>query len=117
VAPAIDNIEHYQGDTFTRAYACYTDQAQTVARNLSGYTAKAQLRETASPTATLIASFTAAISGASSNIITISLTAAQTSAIAQTTGWFDVQVTSAGGVVETLVRGKITFTAEVTTNA
>jgi hypothetical protein len=118
LAPATLNLEFYQGDTFSRSFRLWTDSAHTVPRNLAGYTAKAQLRLQAAPTADLLAEFTAQISGSpTANTITISLSSAQTSGIVQTSGWYDVQIKDGSNNVETLVRGKVTITPEITVNA
>lgn len=104
--PAAVDLNIYAGDDLVLNIDV-TDNAGA-AFDLTGYTAKAEIRATATdPTAV---AFT---TGLTANTITLTLAAAD-SATAPAKGVWDVQVTSAGGAVTTLAGGRVTTYPGVT---
>lgn len=98
----------YRGDTYAHVIEFWNDAEATDPFEITG-TVAAQIRATfldADDTAgTPLATFAAAVSGAGSNIVTISLTATQTLTLPAAGVW-DLQVTD-GSTVTTLLRGKV----------
>lgn len=85
--------------------------------NLTGATARMQAREASNVSAVLFEASTAngklAIVGDLGQI-TLTITAAESSAFAWSFGKYDLEVTTAGGLVYRLLRGTISISAEVT---
>ena len=77
---------------------------------LTGATAAAKLRETTSSTTSY--AFTCAVAE-STGVITVSMTAAETAAIAITTGVWDLELTE-GATVTRLLEGEVEISPEVT---
>lgn len=98
-----------RGDTYSHAFT-FVNGAGT-AINKSAVTILAQVRDRPGDGA-VVAEFTSAVSGASSNVVTISLTALQTAQLAPGThyGW-DYQETESG-VVTTRLAGEVTVTQD-----
>jgi len=109
------NITHRQGDTFNLALV-YSDSAGDPI-NLTGFTAKCQLRANASSdTAVLTATTsdgTLVITGAQGRIA-FAISATAMGAIAAGTYVYDLEIESSGGVVTTILTGTFTITPEVT---
>lgn len=108
------NTSAVQGDTHS-VLTRYVD-SNGAAINLSGYSAKLQVKETYDGTAlvTLTQLAGLAIDGAAGTI-TITFTAAQTGALAVGIYLYDLQITSPGGVVTTLIEGRFSILPQVTT--
>lgn len=103
--PATVNLNLYAGDDVNLSIAV-TDNAGTPA-DLTGYTAKAQIRATAdAPTAK---DFVAAVDA---DTVTLILTSAETTDM-PVKGVWDCQITSTTGAVTTLCGGTVTTTPEV----
>lgn len=110
-----------QGATFKRTFEVL--DGNSVAIDVSLYTFAAQLRKLPKDTGTAVATFTAAL-GSQNNYIDISLTNAQTTAIpvaadaknprATSRFYYDLEITSPGGVVTRLIEGYIDVSPEVT---
>ena len=84
------------------------------AKNLTGYTARAQLRPTKS-SATLTATFTCSIPNPANGKINMSLTNAITTGLAAGRFFYDLEIfTASDGVVQRLLFGEVTLTQEVT---
>jgi hypothetical protein len=115
--PATYNLNIYQGDTFAftfRLRSTNPDGSLGAYVNLTGCTAKSQIRD---GSGTLIVELTAEILDQSTTLggVTLSLTHDQTAALEVESGLlWDVQITTAGGVVTTYLKGTVTVTAEVT---
>jgi hypothetical protein len=94
----------------------YKDAAGTPI-NLTGYTAGLQIRDTYADSTTDL-SLTSPSGGititAATGTIAVTATAAQTGAIAAGNYVYDLEITSAGGIVTRLVQGKISVSPQVT---
>jgi hypothetical protein len=111
----------YNGQIDQRAdwyinFTYYTDETQTTPVNLTGYTAALQLRS--EPTdATSVLSLSSGsgitITGAS-GLVAVHATAAQTRVIEEGYYYYDILLTSAGGIITRLVDGQMEVTAGVT---
>jgi len=105
----VQNLLIDQGTTF--ALDLTVSGVDGSAKNLSDYTAAAQMRKSYySSTAT---DFTATITDAASGQLEITLTAAQTSALKAGRYVYDVEITSASETLR-IIEGIITVTPEVT---
>ena len=87
-------------------------------QSLLGYTARMQVKDRAGGTALL--SLTSDIGGGielddTGKVIEITVTAAQTEAFDWTSGAYDLELVSPGGVVTALLEGNVAVTAEITT--
>lgn len=110
-----------QGSTFTRTVTVTGPVPNLTPVDLTGYTARGQIRETAQ-SATIVVSFTCVVSDPTNGVITVSLTDEQTSAIPATgakysnyqTYYYDIEIESAGGIVTRLLNGKVSVSPEVT---
>lgn len=113
MTPGVLNLACPQGATFTRTLTWKIDGA---AVNLTGYTARMQVRKSASSATTYVSltSSSGITLGGAAGTITISISAAQTSDIPEGAYVYDLELVSSGGVVTRLVGGKFSVTAEVT---
>jgi hypothetical protein len=102
----------YQGDD-VNAVITVTDATGAPA-DLTGYTAKAQVRKTVADSDPLVAIEIAATVSGSTVVLTISH--AQTETLKGKYVW-DCQLVSAAGMITTIVSGKVPVTPEVTRNA
>lgn len=104
-----------QGATFVREIV-YRD-SNNAAINLTGYTARMQVRPYKDSSEILLTATTEngkiAIVGAQGKI-TITLTPADTNSIAFAEGVYDVEIESATGVVTRLLEGTVLFSKQVT---
>jgi len=111
------NITIEQGATYSMSLTCYSDEAQTTPRDLSGYTARMHVRENKNDAATIIELATGGsgitISGDNSNVITVLMTAAQTSAFNFVKAYYDLEIVT-GATVERLIEGTVALSEEVT---
>lgn len=109
------NITVEQGATFVQPIIWKDDDGNVI--NLTGATAKMQVRQYAGATTVLFEASTAngklAILGDLGQI-TLTITAAESSAFTWLFGKYDLEVTTAGGSVYRLLRGNITISSEVT---
>ncbi len=106
----VSNLTIDQGSTFTANIDCTALDGNIL--NLTGFTVAGQLRKTYdSSTKT---DFTATIANALTGRLTISLTAAQTNALAAGRYVYDVEITSGAGVVTRVVEGQVEITPGVT---
>jgi len=94
----------------------YKDSSGT-AINLTGYTAALQIRDTYADSTTALSltspSGGIVITGATGTIA-IHATATQTAAIAAGNYVYDLEITSAGGIITRLIQGKISLSPQVT---
>jgi hypothetical protein len=106
--PAVEEIRIYQGDHYRLGVRILTGG---VAMDLSGSTLRAQVRErTDGP---VLAEFDVAMDPLVSNRAILTLTPDQTEVLPNKCVW-DLQLTDAGGMVRTLVRGPARVGLEVT---
>lgn len=121
--PASQDLEIYQGDTFTFFFRLrnrvWDEETQTYIGgtyiDLTNYTGKAQIRATADdPTVLQELTVTLANQATLPGGVLVSLTAAQTAALPTTGGVWDVQLTSPTSEVQTFIAGRVTVTREVT---
>ena len=99
--------------------ATWTTTLTLADRDLTGCTARMQIRETApspSPLLSLTSSPAAGIviTPGPPGIIAVTITAAQTTALTWKTGVYDLELVSAGGIVERLLKGDVVVDPEVT---
>ncbi len=109
------NITINQGATFELTIT-WKDSAGT-AINLTGYTARMQVRETYSSTSTIVSltSGSGITLGGAAGTIAILISATTTAALtAPFSGVYDLELVSAGGVVTRLLQGAATVSPEVT---
>lgn len=87
-------------------------------QSLVGYTARMQIKDRVG--GTVLLSLTSAVNGGitlddTGKVIEITITAEQAEAITWTSGVYDLELVSSGGVVTALMEGAITVSTEVTT--
>ena len=105
------NFTLEQGSTFSRQI---TVQENGTALNLTGYTARMQMRST-HDSSTIALTYTSTIASPASNgKINLSATATQTAAIEEGIYVYDLEIESSGGEVTRLMEGQVTVTPEVT---
>jgi hypothetical protein len=105
------NLCVFQGDDWAAMVA--VSNADRTPADLTGYTAKAQMREgIADQSWDVAAEFTCAV--VVPNLISISLTSDQTTPLEQSTYLWDLQVVSPQGIVTTLLGGSVQMIFEVT---
>lgn len=102
------NLVIDQGTTFTTTLTVNDDAGNPI--NLSTYTTAGQIRK--HYTSSNSVSFTATAN--SSGVITLSLTANATSNLTAGRYVYDIELTTAGGVVSRIVEGIVTITPQVT---
>jgi hypothetical protein len=103
-----------QGATFSRVIRWKADNANV---NLTGYTARMQLRTSAEAITALedLTTENGGITlGGTAGTITLSLTATETAALPATRAVYDLELISSGGVVTRLVEGVATITRNIT---
>jgi len=116
MAAATVNLTCEQGATYSQSLQWKTGTPAT-AVNLTGYTARMQVRRTAASSDTALELTTEnsriAITAATGTV-TLSLTAAVTAALIAGSYVYDLELVSGAGVVTRLCQGKFTVSAEVT---
>jgi hypothetical protein len=112
------NITCQQGATFQRQLT-WTDSARD-AYNLTGYTARMQVRDNVSSNTIVIALSTTAGSGGTITLggiagtVDLLIPAANTTTLTAGQYVYDLELVSGGGVVTRLLEGNFKVTAEVT---
>lgn len=104
-----------QGVTLSKSFI-WKDSAG-VAVNLTGYTARMQIRREVNATTTYLSATNTngkLVIDAANGKITLSLTDEETSAFTWPTGVYDLEVEASDGTVTRLVQGTITISQEVT---
>lgn len=115
MAAASHDFTIEQGVTTAKSFI-WKDSAGEVI-DLTGYTARMQIRESITSTSTLLSATTAngqLVIVAAQGKVTLTLTATETAALSFTTGVYDIEMVSSGGAVTRLVEGTITLSKEVT---
>lgn len=105
------DLNIYQGDDFGATVSVLQDGAPA---DLTGYTARAQIRQdVADRRGEVIAEITAAVS---TSYILLSLTHEQTTALRVRSGRYvwDLEITSPDAQITTILAGGVTITSEVT---
>lgn len=102
-----------QGATFSRTLTI--KDANGVARNLSGYTARMQVRRTVSSTSTLaeLTTENGGLTVNSSGVIVMSMNATTTAALTDE-GVYDLEIEASDGTVERVIEGNFYLDLEVT---
>jgi hypothetical protein len=106
--PVEVDLNIYMGDDFPIDVAV-TDSVTGGPMDLTGITAKSQIRATAADT-NILATLTPTIAG---NVITLKLSHTDSAKLPLQCVW-DMQITDAAGNITTLVAGKVTVAPEVT---
>jgi len=115
MAAAKYNFEIEQGTTFTKPLVWKNNTGTVV--NLSGYTARMQVRSSITSDVVLLELTTEnelILITPAQGKITLSIDADTTSRINWTKGVYDLEVESSNGIVTRLLRGNITVSKEVT---
>ena len=103
-----------QGATFSRVIIWKADGDEV---NLTGFTARAQIRPSAASATTtlsLTTENTRIALGGTAGTITLSISYTYTAAIAAGRYVYDLELVSAGGIVTRLLQGVVTVSANVT---
>jgi hypothetical protein len=104
-----------KGATFSKEIR-YKDENEALI-NLTGYTARMHIRETIDSSTTIVTLTTEnggiTLGGVAGTII-LTISAADTAAITQNTGVYDLEIISGGGLVTRLLEGEVQFTDNVT---
>lgn len=111
--PGRFNYAFTQGDTFTSKPAWKVNNSYV---NVTGYTAKMDVKIAPTSTSTIIELTTEngrITAGTTDGVFTLSLTAAETSDIPVGNYVYDLQITSPGGEVYTLLTGGFTVNTQV----
>jgi|SRR5215831_44440 len=109
-APAAEfDLDIYRGDTGRWQFTLWQDTAKTIPVNLTGATAKSEIRDR--PQGTQISAMACAIT--LPNIVQVTLSSATSHALPAKGSW-DLQLTYPSGDVNTPVGGNVTVTPDVT---
>ena len=106
----ISNLTIDQGSTFTANIDCTASDGNVLI--LTGYTVAGQIRKNYDSTTPV--ALNAIVGNATGGRLTISLTAVQTNALTAGRYVYDVEITSAAGVVTRVVEGQVEVTPGVT---
>lgn len=113
IAPAAHDITCYQGATFDYSL---TYKTNGTAVNLTGYTARMQVRETYDSTGTVfsLTSGSGITLGGTAGTIELNISAADTAGAAHGQYAYDLELVSAGTTVTRLMEGYFFINPEVT---
>jgi|TARA_R110000744_G_scaffold135209_1_gene244595 hypothetical protein len=104
------NMTIDQGTDFSSAIDVTDADGDAV--NLTGYTVAGQIRKTY--TSSTAVNLTCAVSNATSGIVSVALTAAQSNAMKSGRYVYDVEITSSGGAKTRVLEGQVEITPGVT---
>jgi hypothetical protein len=107
--PSPFSLDIYRGDTGRWQFAFWTDTALTQPADLTGVTAKSQIRD--KPAGTQVTELICTVT--LPNIVDVQLAAADSHLLPAKGAW-DLQLTYASGEVATPVAGPVTVTSDVT---
>jgi hypothetical protein len=113
--PAPYNLVIYQGANLSQQFIWKDSTGALV--NLTGYTARMMARvnvNSATPFISLTTENSGIALGGTAGTITLSMTAAQTAAINETVGFYDLELVSGGGIVTRFLQGMVTISREIT---
>ena len=108
-----------QGSKFVINITIWDDRADGILKDLTGYTAAMQLRDTVDDASTIL-SLTSPSSGITINtttsVITVTITAVQAAAITTESMCYDLEITPSSGSADTLriLEGSMILSKEVT---
>jgi hypothetical protein len=108
------DIAIYKGATFSKVLTWKSGGTEV---NLTGYTARMQVRESIDSDSSFISLTTengGITLGGSAGTVTLSIAAATTAAYAPLRGVYDLELISSGGIVTRLLQGSVVLHAEVT---
>ena len=109
-------ITIYQGETFSKVFTWKTGDPKNPV-DLTGYTARMQIRKKYGSATTLLSLTTengGIVLGGVTGTITLFISATDASSIDWTSGVYDLELVSAGGIVKRLLQGTIKVSPEVT---
>lgn len=109
MTPGTYNLALYRGDTYSWTIKVWQDAAHTVPTDLTGATAKAEIRDRTG--GTTIVPLTCTLTPP--NTIVMKLATAQWTGMPPAGVW-DLQITYADGTVTTVLAGSVTVTPDVT---
>jgi len=115
ITPGTYDFTLYQGATFSRVITWKEDSDNLI--DLSGYTARLMARESLDADEVFLNLTTengGIVLGDEDGTITLSISAADTSAITATAGVYDLELISGSGIVTRLLQGGIVISKEVT---
>jgi hypothetical protein len=107
-----------KGSTFSLTVT-YKDASDTVV-NLTGWTARMQIRETPASASTLLTStggsptITITNTNFATGVILITISATNTATLTVPVAYYDIEVESAAGVVRRIMQGRLSISPEVT---
>jgi hypothetical protein len=111
MAPQQLALSIYRGDSYKWSFTLFTDAAHTLPLDLTGATAKAEVRLKSGDPVLLTLACTITVP----NKVDVSLTAADSKAITFTAAQWDLQITwTASGTVKTVVAGSVKIDADIT---
>lgn len=109
------DFEILQGETFSKQFVWKNSAGTAV--NLSGYTARMQVRQS-KPSDTVLLELTTQNGritlGGAAGTIDLNLNATTTAAIDWRRGLYDLELVASNGVVKRLIEGQVTVSKEVT---
>lgn len=105
------------GSTYTMVVTCYDSSSTLI--NLTGYTARMQIRQTLTSSTTLwsLTSGSGITLGGSAGTITITISASSTTSVigtTESTAVYDLEIESGGGIVTRILQGRAFLSPEVT---
>lgn len=109
------DLEFLQGETYTKQFIWKDSAGANV--NLTGYTARMQVRQSKSSDTVLLELTTEngrITLGGAAGTIDLNLTATTTAAITWRRGLYDIELVASNGVVTRLLEGEVTVSKEVT---
>jgi len=123
--PGVINYTHRKGDTWQPETVTVYDGGTIVngvlvggtPRNFTGYTGRMQIRTVLSNDIIITLTTSGGITLSSLGVITLTMTAAETAAIAAGDYVYDMQTTSGAGVIKTWFEGSFTIVTDVTQNS
>lgn len=113
--PGNYDVTIYQGASFSRVLTWKDEEGTAI--NLTGYTARLHMRSSQdadTPFVTLTTENGGIALGGAAGTITLSISAASTAAITDTSGVYDLELVSASGIVTRLLAGEVLVSKEVT---
>ena len=108
--PKVVNLVLHQGDDVSLPFRFGTEEDPI---DLTGYTAKAQIRKKESPDSELLADFTCTIPDATDGIVIVVL-ASEDAALLPKLCYWDLELNNGSGFRRTYVKGKVDVGREVT---
>jgi len=108
--PGNYSLTLYRGDSYSWRFVVWTDEAKTEEADLTGVTAKAEIRDKSGG----LSIMTLECSIELPNVVNVALTADLWVDWLLSKGVWDLQLTYPGGEVVTVVAGSVSVTADVT---